>query len=64
MTSAFADAYGQIWRDGRDVFESLYDVFTEAFTQQVINSLAALSGNLLLGALTGGGTLLAAAGGS
>lgn len=56
MTSAFADAYGQIWRDGRDVFESLYDVFTEAFTQQVINSLAALSGNLLLGALTGGGS--------
>lgn len=59
FTGAFSSAYADIWRNGRDVFSSLYDAFSEKFTNRAIDALANLSENLLfsaMGAPPGGGT--------
>lgn len=58
FTGAFSSAYADIWRNGRDVFASLYDAFSEQFTNRAIDALANLSSNLLfsaMGAPPGGG---------
>ena len=59
FTGAFSSAYADIWRNGRDVFSSLYDAFSEKFTSRAIDALANLSANFLfssMGAPPGGGT--------
>lgn len=56
MKGAFSSAYSDIWKNGRDVASALYDAFSERFTDRLIDSLASISANGLMGLLTGGGS--------
>lgn len=53
LQGSFSQAFTEIWTDGRDAFDALYDAFSEKFTARVIDSLATLAANFLL---PGGGT--------
>lgn len=57
LQSGFAGAFQDIWRNGRDVFSSLYDAFSEQFTNRAINSLATVFSNLIIPGGGGGGLL-------
>lgn len=54
MSSAFASAFDDIWRDGRNVFGALWDSFSELFTQRVIQSFADLASSSLMNAFAPG----------
>jgi hypothetical protein len=57
LQSGFGAAFQDIWRNGRDVFSSLYDSFSEQFTNRAINSLATVFSNLIIPGGGGGGLL-------
>lgn len=57
LQSGFGTAFQDIWRNGRDVFSSLYDAFSEQFTNRAINSLATVFSNLIIPGGGGGGLL-------
>lgn len=61
MTTAFDAGFTDIWTNGRNVFASLYDAFSEEFTKKAISGLATLATNLIIpgagGASRAGGFL-------
>jgi len=57
LQSGFGTAFQDIWRNGRDVFSSLYDSFSEQFTNRAISSLATVFSNLIIPGGGGGGIL-------
>jgi hypothetical protein len=57
LQSGFGTAFQDIWRNGRDVFSSLYDAFSEQFTNRAISSLATVFSNLIIPGGGGGGIL-------
>lgn len=59
MSSAFASAFDDIWRDGRNVFGALWDSFSELFTQRVIQSFADLAASSLMNAFAPGSGAIA-----